>query len=179
MSAKTICNTPFLSMKKRNDYCCVPQCTSWSKKNPDLSFFIFPRANERKVLIHTQQRSELMDRRKAWIVKLRILKPVSKYMKVCSLHFTDRDYFPRGVTSDHRRILKRSAVPSQKLPRTPTVSASKSTSEPSSSGKYQEEIGLSEYRNYLSTVLTDDELIALEGLLLLSGGSEIYPSGLE
>ncbi|KAJ8943431.1 hypothetical protein NQ318_020682, partial [Aromia moschata] len=31
----------------------------------------------------------------AWILKLRIGKPVSKFMRVCSLHFAEEDYFYR------------------------------------------------------------------------------------
>ncbi|KAJ8941418.1 hypothetical protein NQ318_010168, partial [Aromia moschata] len=38
---------------------------------------------------------ERIDKRKAWILKLRIGKPVSKFMRVCSLHFAEEDYFYR------------------------------------------------------------------------------------
>ncbi|KAJ8933240.1 hypothetical protein NQ318_011679 [Aromia moschata] len=38
---------------------------------------------------------ERTDKRKAWILKLRIGKPVSKFMRVCSLHFAEEDYFYR------------------------------------------------------------------------------------
>ncbi|KAJ8956939.1 hypothetical protein NQ318_014358 [Aromia moschata] len=33
-----------------------------------------------------------IDKRKAWILKLRIGKPVSKFMRVCSLHFAEEDF---------------------------------------------------------------------------------------
>ncbi|KAJ8955539.1 hypothetical protein NQ318_001369, partial [Aromia moschata] len=37
--------------------------------------------------------------RKAWILKLRIGKTVSKFMKVCSLHFAEEDNFYRSKDS--------------------------------------------------------------------------------
>ncbi|KAJ8938838.1 hypothetical protein NQ318_019013, partial [Aromia moschata] len=39
--------------------------------------------------------NERIDKRKAWILKLRIGKPVSKCMRVCSLHFAEEDSFYR------------------------------------------------------------------------------------
>ncbi|KAJ8941604.1 hypothetical protein NQ318_012950 [Aromia moschata] len=38
---------------------------------------------------------ERIDKRKACILKLRIGKPVSKFMRVCSLYFAEEDYFYR------------------------------------------------------------------------------------
>ncbi|KAJ8938307.1 hypothetical protein NQ318_004603 [Aromia moschata] len=49
---------------------------------------------------------ERIDRRKAWILKLRIGKPVS-FMKVCSFHFSEEDYFYRFKDSKKRNILKK------------------------------------------------------------------------
>ncbi|KAJ8942286.1 hypothetical protein NQ318_005604 [Aromia moschata] len=57
-----------------------------------------------------------MDRRDAWIIKLRMGRPVSKFMRVCCLHFAEDDYFYRSKDSKKRRILKKTAVPSRKLP---------------------------------------------------------------
>ncbi|KAJ8946442.1 hypothetical protein NQ318_014430 [Aromia moschata] len=48
-----------------------------------------------------------IDRRKAWILKLRIGKPVRKFMEVCSLHFAEGDYFYRSKDSKKRKILKK------------------------------------------------------------------------
>lgn len=80
-----------------NHYCSVPQCTSWAKRNPELSFHLFPEAGKQRVWMETKLGNKVMiDRQKAWVLKLKIGKPVSKYMKVCSLHFTDNDYFNRG-----------------------------------------------------------------------------------
>lgn len=39
---------------------------------------------------------ELVDRRKIWIKALKIGKKVSDHMRVCSLHFSDQDYFHKG-----------------------------------------------------------------------------------
>ncbi|KAJ8960474.1 hypothetical protein NQ318_013758 [Aromia moschata] len=53
-----------------------------------------------------------IDKRKAWILKLRIRKPVSKFMRVCSLHFAEEDYYYRS--KDFKKlikILKNTAVP--------------------------------------------------------------------
>ncbi|KAJ8936024.1 hypothetical protein NQ318_007192, partial [Aromia moschata] len=43
-------------------------------------------------LINKCGQKERIDRRKAWILKLRIGKPVSKFMKICSIHFAEEDY---------------------------------------------------------------------------------------
>ncbi|KAJ8952152.1 hypothetical protein NQ318_018489, partial [Aromia moschata] len=52
-----------------------------------------------------------IDKRKAWILKQRIRKPVSKFMRVCSLHFAEEDYFYRSKDFKKRKILKNTAVP--------------------------------------------------------------------
>nr|CAI5835621.1 unnamed protein product [Callosobruchus analis] len=105
-------------MASNNDYCCVPQCNSWAKKDTErkLTFHRFPETNTRQVNIETEMGKHLMDQRKAWILKLKIGKQVSKSMKVCSLHFNKDDYFNKGLTTQRGRILKKTAVPSQKLP---------------------------------------------------------------
>ncbi|KAJ8947774.1 hypothetical protein NQ318_017046 [Aromia moschata] len=53
-----------------------------------------------------------IDKRKAWILKLRIRKPVSKFMRVCCLHFAEEDYFYRSKDFKKRKKLKNTAVPS-------------------------------------------------------------------
>lgn len=86
-------------MSGSNHICCVPQCNSWAKRThcKDVSFHLFPKENERKVLVETKLGlKEKVDRRKAWINLLKIGKPVTKFMKVCSLHFTKDDYFNTG-----------------------------------------------------------------------------------
>nr|CAI5825358.1 unnamed protein product [Callosobruchus analis] len=94
------------------------ECNSWAKKDTErkLTFHRFPETNTRQVYIETEMGKHLMDQRKAWILKLKIGKQVSKSMKVCSLHFNKDDYFNKGLTTQRGRILKKTAVPSQKLP---------------------------------------------------------------
>nr|CAH7726046.1 unnamed protein product [Callosobruchus chinensis] len=48
------------------------------------------------VFIENKMGKPLMDQRKAWILKLKIGKQVSKSMKVCSLHFNKDYYFNKG-----------------------------------------------------------------------------------
>ncbi|VEN47628.1 unnamed protein product [Callosobruchus maculatus] len=105
-------------MAFNNNYCCVPECKSWAKKDTErqLTFHRFPEANARKVYIENEMGKHLMDHRKAWILKLKICKQVSKSMKVCSLHFNKDDYFHKGLMKQRGRILKKTAVPSQRLP---------------------------------------------------------------
>lgn len=81
-----------------NHYCCVPKCNSWAKRDleKELSFHFFPPESGQKVYMETTFGKELIERRKAWIHKLRIGKPITKYMKVCSLHFDQDDYFHKG-----------------------------------------------------------------------------------
>lgn len=80
-----------------NHYCSVPQCKSWAKRNLSVHFHKFPQENKRKVYMkNASGQKELIDRRQAWIQVLKIGKPVTNFMKVCSLHFVDEDYFYKG-----------------------------------------------------------------------------------
>ncbi|KAJ8942887.1 hypothetical protein NQ318_011300, partial [Aromia moschata] len=44
-------------------------------------------------------------------IKTEDKKPVSKFMRVCSLHFAEEDYFYRSKDFKKRKILKNTAVP--------------------------------------------------------------------
>ncbi|CAH1111825.1 unnamed protein product [Psylliodes chrysocephalus] len=103
---------------KSKIYCCVPQCRSGKKNDQSLTFHQFPKAGRyRVVLEHKIRKYELVDARKAWEQKLKMEKPASNYIKVCSQHFTEDDYIPRDVTRQiKRKTLKKTAVPSLKLP---------------------------------------------------------------
>ncbi|KAI4465010.1 thap domain protein [Holotrichia oblita] len=101
--------------KMSNAYCCVPCCNSWKKKNSELSFFKFPNDASKIKRQNKFKKCELLDRRKVWIRNLSIGKKVSPYMKVCSLHFAE-EAFIKGMTRTNRRILKKTAVPTQHLP---------------------------------------------------------------
>ncbi|XP_037523632.2 uncharacterized protein LOC119400708 [Rhipicephalus sanguineus] len=89
---------------KSHKMCCVPQCTRRAVKG-EVSLHTFPSDNRVK---------------KEWVVKLRIGKPVTETMRVCSAHFVPEDFF-WGTTAPEiwkpaRRQLKKTAVPSQCLP---------------------------------------------------------------
>ncbi|XP_018574019.1 uncharacterized protein LOC108913041 isoform X2 [Anoplophora glabripennis] len=60
---------------------------------------------------------------------LKMGKPASKFMRVCSLHFKASDYCARylGVTGGYlKRYLKKNAVPSQNLPKNSVIEGTKS-----------------------------------------------------
>lgn len=85
--------------------CSVPQC-----KN---------RAVTNKISLHSFPRDDRL--KKEWTVKLRIGKPVTPAMVVCSEHFVNNDFFWSGTGYQQnwtpvRRRLKKNAVPSRCLP---------------------------------------------------------------
>uniref|UniRef100_A0A1Y1N3A8 THAP-type domain-containing protein n=1 Tax=Photinus pyralis TaxID=7054 RepID=A0A1Y1N3A8_PHOPY len=53
--------------------------------------------------------------RKKWKILLRIDKPITNTMKVCSAHFTKEDYILPDV-AHKRKCLKKTACPSRNLP---------------------------------------------------------------
>ncbi|KAJ8958128.1 hypothetical protein NQ318_006062 [Aromia moschata] len=62
-----------------NHYYCVPRCSSWIKRDPQLTFHIFPEQGKHQVsLVNQFGQKERIERRKAWKLKLSIGKPVSK-----------------------------------------------------------------------------------------------------
>lgn len=84
-------------MSKSNDNCCVYNCSSTRKKNPDLSFHLFPRPGQKIKYIDNYGSEQESNRLKLWEVKLRMGKPVTGSMKVCSLHFSDEDFENSGM----------------------------------------------------------------------------------
>ncbi|KAL4104727.1 hypothetical protein QTP88_020009 [Uroleucon formosanum] len=63
--------------------------------------------------------TELIDRRRAWEIQLRMGKEtLKKKIRICSKHFVDEDFFPTppGVET-LKRQLKKNAIPSQNLPK--------------------------------------------------------------
>jgi hypothetical protein len=70
-------------VSKSKKYCSVPQCST-TKVN-GISYHLFP--NEKRL-------------QKAWQTVLKIGKPVSKYMCVCSLHFEQDAYILPGKISE-------------------------------------------------------------------------------
>lgn len=71
--------------------CCVPQCHSLAKRDRTLSFHNFPNSGEK-----CQREGTSTASRAEWIRVLRIGKPVTKTMRVCSKHFKKEDYFFPG-----------------------------------------------------------------------------------
>ena len=55
-------------------YCCVPQCTNTSIRNPELSFYQIPKGKELKRKWHK-------------ILKTKGLLNIKQYYRVCSVHF--------------------------------------------------------------------------------------------
>ncbi|XP_041970844.1 uncharacterized protein LOC121727208 isoform X2 [Aricia agestis] len=85
-------------------YCTVPQCTSLAGKTKNVKFHRFPR-------------DEVMADK--WNTILKRGKPITKYSKVCSLHFTQADYnvTTMGKNKGQWKTLSKDAVPSQNLPK--------------------------------------------------------------
>lgn len=87
-----------------NRMCSVPQCSN--------------RAVNRKISLHTFPFDAAL--KEEWCVRLRIYKPVTPAMKVCSAHFVASDFF-WGTIEPHVwepcvKRLKKNAMPSQCLP---------------------------------------------------------------
>ena len=72
--------------------CSVFNCSSIRKKNPDLSFHLFPKEGEKIRVLDDFGIAEVCDRRKLWGMKLKIEKKINNSMAVCSRHFTQDDY---------------------------------------------------------------------------------------
>lgn len=88
-------------------FCCVFGCSSKAKRNRTLSFHVFPPQGKRKVYIINKLGSlEKIDIHKAWILNLKMSKVPSKYMKVCSLHFTSDDFKPMKSGSISYHIIR-------------------------------------------------------------------------
>lgn len=74
-------NVGGVGYKSRNtNYCCVPQCSRYAENGVHLH--LFPKN---------------ATRRKKWEVALKMGKPATDSMKVCSVHFLPTDYFPGGM----------------------------------------------------------------------------------
>lgn len=118
---------------KSNKFCSVYGCSSRASKCPQLAFHTFPPPGSRKVIIENKFGvKEFVDIRKAWEKVLKMGKPSTKFMNVCSLHFKESDYFPLSSKAK-RKVLKKTAVPSMNLPKTshPTPTKKKRSDRPS------------------------------------------------
>lgn len=121
---------------KSNVNCCVDGCNSVNRKNCELNFHSFPAVDQKVNICDKSGVQKEVNRRTLWESTLRLGKPVSKYMRVCSKHFKDDDYltpnvgnfliiniavyfcFKCGILACFaRRVLKKTAIPSERLPK--------------------------------------------------------------
>lgn len=80
-----------------NTNCCVYNCHSRKHVNRSIHFHYFPKHNAGYVSLENKFGvQERIDRRKAWEKVLLMGKPVTKNMRVCSLHFKAEDYCTQG-----------------------------------------------------------------------------------
>ncbi|KAJ8972010.1 hypothetical protein NQ317_000656 [Molorchus minor] len=102
---------------KNKTFCCVYGCNSKAERNRKLSFHLFPMPGKRKVEFITKLGiCEKIDIHKAWMLKLKMGKPASRFMRVCSAHFTSDDYKVIKSGPGCAKFLKWNAVPSVNLP---------------------------------------------------------------
>ncbi|XP_031327647.1 uncharacterized protein LOC116158918 isoform X2 [Photinus pyralis] len=85
---------------KSRRICSVPQCSTYCEIENEVSLHKFP---------------DDLNVRKRWKWILRIGKPISKYMLVCSKHFRPEDFMPVTSTTIKKR-LKKGVLPSQHIP---------------------------------------------------------------
>ena len=89
-------NNKFIKTKRSsstsNVNCCVYNCESVAKKNPELSFHRFPKAGVKVQIKDCFGNECLQDRRQSWVVSLKMGKKISDYMTVCSKHFKEDDF---------------------------------------------------------------------------------------
>lgn len=75
------------------------------EKKPELSFHYVPEPGKQLVKDATSFGNiERICRQKTWKLKLRIRKPIPNNTVVCSLHFTESDYFSKGKILLHFRV---------------------------------------------------------------------------
>ncbi|XP_063976550.1 uncharacterized protein LOC135162241 [Diachasmimorpha longicaudata] len=124
---------------KSKTFCCVYGCHSKACRDPKIRFYTFPREKVDFVkIINKFDEEEMIDRRQAWIKVLRIGKKVSKYMKVCSLHFIEDDFILPFRAKQHNTILlrlKKTSVPSLNLPPQPTTTSQNTANAPDNSAR--------------------------------------------
>lgn len=75
-------NAPKRNTKRNTLFCSAPQCNNYF--GPGISFHYFPKDPMK---------------RKQWETALRMGKPASDFMRICSEHFLSTDYFPTDKVS--------------------------------------------------------------------------------
>lgn len=81
---------------KSHVYCSVYGCKSFYSTESSIRFYWIPEADKIKVMWTNKNGStELIDRRRAWEIQLRMGKEtLKKKIRICSKHFVDEDFFP-------------------------------------------------------------------------------------
>lgn len=79
-----------------NTNCCVFGCKSIRKKNPNLTFHLFPKTGDKITINDDFNQPITVDRRQLWETKLRMGQKASNSLSVCSLHFEESDYNQSG-----------------------------------------------------------------------------------
>lgn len=65
-------------------------------------FHNFPKVGDKIPILDDNGMTVVCDRRKLWENKLQITKDVSRFMKVCSRHFTAEDYEYSGIKAQSK-----------------------------------------------------------------------------
>ncbi|XP_044263666.1 uncharacterized protein LOC123010661 [Tribolium madens] len=109
-----------------NTNCCVPGCNSKKSSNRSLHFHHFPRNDEPPItIVNSWGTKEKVSRKKLWEVLL-MKKEAAPGLVVCSLHFRKEDYLARSdAILVQKARLKKTAVPSLKLPKIDTKLSSR------------------------------------------------------
>lgn len=81
---------------RRQARCDVPECTSRTDINTNLSFHKIPKPGVMITRVNYFEKTERIDQRKEWIRLLNIKKKEKVDLYVCSLHFTPDDYYFPG-----------------------------------------------------------------------------------
>lgn len=85
-------------MTRYNAWCSIPTCYSSARKNPGISFHSIPKLGKQFILYENETGlKEFLDIRNVWALKLKFERPLTDFMNICSLHFQDNDFFPRGM----------------------------------------------------------------------------------
>ncbi|KAJ8910757.1 hypothetical protein NQ315_009062 [Exocentrus adspersus] len=95
--------------QRYNTICCVYGCHSRKGKDRSIHFHAFPNKNSgiKVKIINAMDQEENIDKRKAWEKVLLMGKPVSKYMRVCSKHFTSEDYCAKDRRKNETTKIKK------------------------------------------------------------------------
>jgi hypothetical protein len=78
------------------EYCSVPKCSSRASRDRCVSFHRFPKKGRKITILNGFGKKEQVELRELWAQNLRLQKPVTTYMIVCSRHFSRADFILPG-----------------------------------------------------------------------------------